>query len=133
MIVEIIGLSTDAVSHGLLGPEVEPQTRGEMARHLLTVHFVLYVGVVMLFLATAWAVRRSGGGRALRIPLAGVAVQLVGEIWHAYSHLQLQPNPWPEVAGFVGLAVVLVATIVAGRGAGGAALGRRLERRPQGH
>ena len=132
VIVEIIGLSIDAVWHGLLGPEGEPQTRGEMARHLLSVHCVLYVGVVMLFLATAWAVQRSGGGRALRIALAGAAVQLVGEIWHAYSHLQLQPNPWPELAGFVGLAAVMVATIMAGRGARGAALGRGLERRPQG-
>jgi hypothetical protein len=115
VIVEIIGLSVDAVWHGLIGAEIEPQTRGEMVRHLATVHLVLYVGVGMLFLATAWA-----------------AAQLVGEVWHAYSHLQFRPNPFPELAGFVGLAVVIVATIVAGRGARGAAIERRLQRSPQG-
>jgi len=113
VIVEIIGLSVDAVWHGLIGSEIEPQTRGEMVRHLATVHRVLYVGVGMLFLATA-------------------AVQLVGEVWHAYSHLQFRPNPFPEPAGFVGLAVVIVAAIVAGRGARGAAIERRLQRSPQG-
>ncbi len=113
VIVEIIGLSVDAVWHGLIGSEIEPQTRGEMVRHLATVHLVLYVGVGMLFLAPA-------------------AVQLAGEVWHAYSHLQFRPNPFPELAGFVGLAVVIVATIVAGRGARGAAIERRLQRSPQG-
>ena len=47
VIVEIIGLSVDAVWHGLIGAEIEPQTRGEMVRHLATVHLVLYVGVGM--------------------------------------------------------------------------------------
>lgn len=132
VIVEIIGLSVDAVWHGLIGAEIEPQTRGEMVRHLATVHLVLYVGVGMLFLATAWAARHAAGGRALAVAFAGAAVQLVGEVWHAYSHLQFRPNPFPELAGFVGLAVVIVATIVAGRGARGAAIERRLQRSPQG-
>ena len=113
VIVEIIGLSVDAVWHGLIGSEIEPQTRGEMVRHQATVHLVLCVGVGMLFLAPA-------------------AVQLVGEVWHAYSHLQFRPNPFPELAGFVGLAVVIVAAIVAGRGARGAAIERRLQRSPRG-
>jgi hypothetical protein len=130
VIVEIIGLSVDAVWHGLIGAEIEPQTRGEMVRHLATVHLVLCVGVGMLFLATAWAARP--GGRALAVAFAGAAVQLVGEVWHAYSHLQFRPNPFPELAGFVGLAVVIVVTIVAGRGARGAAIERRLQRSPQG-
>jgi hypothetical protein len=132
VIVEIIGVSVDAVWHGLLGSEAEPQTRREMVRHLATVHLVLYAGVVMLFLATAWAVRHSGGRRALAIAFAGAALQLAGEVWHAYSHLQFWPNPFPELAGFVGLAVAIVATVVAGRTARGAMTERRLERNPQG-
>ena len=103
-----------------------------MVRHLATVHLVLYAGVVMLFLATAWAVRHSGGRRALAIAFAGAALQLAGEAWHAYSHLQFWPNPFPELAGFVGLAVAIVATVVAGRTARGAMTERRLERSPQG-
>ena len=130
--VEIIGLGIDAVWHGLLAPEVEPQIRRELVRHLATVHLVLYVGVVMLFLATAWAVRHSASGRALRVAFAGAAIQLMGEVWHAYSHLQLRPNPFPELAGFVGLAVAIVATVVAGRSVRKAMTGRRLERSPQG-
>lgn len=132
VIVEIVGLGIDAIWHGLLGSEVEPQTRREMLRHLATVHLVLYAGVVMLVLATGWAARHSDGGRALAIAFAGAAVQLAGEVWHAASHLQGQPNPFPELAGFVGLAVAIVATVVAGRSARGAVDGRRLERSSQG-
>ena len=122
----------DAIWHGLPGLEAEPQTRREMVRHLATVHLVLYAGVVMLFLATAWAVRHSGGRRALAIAFAGAAIQLAGEVWHAYSHLQFRPNPFPELAGFVGLAVAIGATVAAGRTARGAMTERRLERSPQG-
>ena len=132
VIVEILGLSIDAVWHGLLGSEVEPQIRGEMARHLATVHLVLYAGVVMLFLATAWAVRQAAPRRLLFLAFTGAAIQLVGEVWHAYSHLQLRPNPFPELAGFVGLAVAIVATVLAGRSGRGAMIERRLERSPQG-
>ncbi len=70
--------------------------------------------------------------RALAIAFAGAAIQLAGEVWHAYSHLQFRPNPFPELAGFVGLAVAIVATVAAGRTAPGAMTERRLERSPQG-
>ena len=116
---------------GLLGLEVEPQTLGEMARHLATVHLVLYAGVVMLFLATAWALRQAARRRLLFLAFAGAAIQLAGEVWHAYSHLQFRPNPFPELAGFVGLAVAIAATVFSGRSARGAMTGRRLERSPQ--
>jgi hypothetical protein len=42
-------------------------------------------------------------------------VQLAGEVWHAYSHLTFRPNPFPELAGFLGLVAVIGATIVASR------------------
>jgi hypothetical protein len=122
VIIEVIGLAIDAVWHGLLSAEVEPQTYGEMVRHLLTVHLVLYVGVGTLFVSTAWAARRSGAGAEPPIAFAGAAVQLIGEAWHAYSHLQLRPSPLPELIGFVGLAVAIGATAVSGRGTRGVAM-----------
>jgi hypothetical protein len=135
IIVEVVGLAIDAVWHGVLSPEVEPGTRGEMVRHLLTVHLVLYVGVVWLVVSTAGALveraRRSGIGAALPVALAGAAVQLGGEVWHAHSHLQLRPNPVPELVGFVGLAVAIAGTVASARGVRGIALEpRRAPRRP---
>lgn len=96
---------------------------------------MLYVGVVWLVVSTAWALvdraRRSGVGVALPVALAGAAVQLGGEVWHAYSHLQLRPNPVPELVGFVGLAVAIAATVASARGARGIALQpRRAPRSP---
>ena len=134
--VEIIGLAIDALWHGVLAEEVEPQTWVEMVRHLATVHLVLYVGVGALFLATAWAlvdqVRHARAGAAPSIALAGATMQVIGEIWHAASHLHLQPNPTPELAGFVGLALVIVATAAEGRRARRVVQGARLEESPQG-
>jgi hypothetical protein len=134
--VEIIGLAIDALWHGLLAAEVEPQTRVEMVRHLASVHLVLYVGVAALFLATAWAlvdqVRHGAAGVAPSLAFAGGTIQVIGEVWHATSHLHLQPNPTPELAGFVGLALAMVATAVAGRRARRIDRGARLEESPQG-
>ena len=132
--VEIIGLAVDALWHGVLSPDLEPRTRGEMLRHLATVHLVLYVGVVMLFVCTVWALvqqaRRGGVGVALPVAVVGAAVQLGGEIWHAYSHLQARPNPLPELAGFVGLAVAIAATVASARSARGIAMEARAHRSP---
>lgn len=135
VIVEIIGLTIDALWHGVLGPEVEPRTHAEMVRHLATVHLVLYVGVAMLFMSTGWALieraRRGSIGVALPVAVVGAAVQLGGEVWHAYSHLQSRPNPLPELAGFVGLAAVIAATVASARSARGVALEpRRAHRSP---
>jgi len=44
LILQFLGYLFDAVWHGLLSPGVEPQTMGEMARHLATVHLPLYIG-----------------------------------------------------------------------------------------
>jgi hypothetical protein len=134
VIVEIIGLTVDALWHGILSPEVEPRTHAEMVRHLATVHFVLYVGVVMLVVSTVWALveqaRRGSVGIALPVAVVGAAVQLGGEIWHAYWHLQLQPNPLPELAGFVGLAVAIAAIVALARSARGIAMEARAHRGP---
>jgi hypothetical protein len=134
VIVEILGLAVDALWHGVLSPEVEPRTHAEIVRHLATVHLVLYVGVVMLFVSTVWALvaqaRRGSVGIALPVAVVGAAVQLGGEIWLAYSHLPLQPNPLPELAGFLGLAVALAATVASARSAREIAMEARAHRGP---
>jgi hypothetical protein len=123
--VQLIGLGIDAAWHGALSRGVEPETLAEMLRHLATVHLPLYIGVLGLFVTAIWAAadpaRRAEAGLALPLIVAGATVQLAGEVWHAYSHLVFRPNPFPELAGFLGLVVVIGATIVAGRGGRGAA------------
>jgi hypothetical protein len=128
--VQAAGVVIDAVWHGLLHPDFEPGTRVETLGHLGTVHLVLYLGVVGLCVVTGWALfARPRSGTGLALPLlafAGAMLQLAGEAWHAWVHLQLRPSPFPELMGFVGLAVVIGATIAAGRGARHAADARRL-------
>jgi len=135
VIVEIIGLTIDALWHGVVSPDVEPRTHAEMVRHLATVHLVLYVGVAMLFVSTVWALieqaRRGSIGVALPVAVVGAAMQLGGEVWHAYSHLQSRPNSLPELAGFVGLGAVIAATVASARSARGVAMEpRRAHRSP---
>lgn len=119
--VQAAGVVVDAIWHGLLHPGFEPQTFGETVQHLATVHLLLYLGVLGLCAVTAWALfarsQPPGTGIALPLAFAGALLQLGGEVWHAYVHLQLRPSPFPELIGFVGLAVVIGATIAAGRGA----------------
>ena len=118
--VQVAGVALDAIWHGLLHPDFEPRTFAETVRHLTTVHLLLYLGVLGLAAATAWALfrrpRPPGSGIALPMAFAGALLQLGGEIWHAAVHLQLRPSPFPELVGFAGLAVVIGATIAAGRG-----------------
>ena len=120
VIVQLVGLAVDAFWHWLLHPDFEPQTFGEMVRHLVTVHLLLYIGVAGLLVSTAWVAlalaRRSGISRVPLLAVGGSVVQTVGEAWHAYSHLAMRPNPLPELVGFVGLVITIIATITSGRG-----------------
>ena len=117
--IQLVGLGIDAAWHGALSAGVEPETIGEMVRHLATVHLPLYLGVLGLFVTAIWAAadpaRRAAAGVALPLVVAGATVQLAGEVWHAYSHLVFRPNPFPELAGFLGLVVVIGATILVDR------------------
>ena len=121
MMVELVGLTVDALWHGVLQRDFKAGTVSEMARHLATVHLPLYVGVLGLLASTTWAllarVRRSKAGLALPLAVAGAVVQTAGEAWHAYSHLALRPNPLPELFGFVGLLMV-IASMLGSRRAG---------------
>jgi hypothetical protein len=83
--------------------------------HQERAHFSLYIGVLGLLASTTWAVlarmTRSKAGVALPLAVAGAVVQVVGEAWHAYSHLALRPNPLSELFGFVGLLTVIVSML----------------------
>src|SRR5258705_1347515 len=115
MMVEFVGLTLDALWHGVLHRDFEAGTVGEMARHLTTVHLPLYVGVLGLLVSTTWALlgrlRRSKSGLALPFAVAGATVQTAGEAWHADSHLALRPNPLPELLGFAGLLRVIASML----------------------
>jgi hypothetical protein len=114
--LQAIGFAIDAVWHGVVARGVELDTRGEMVRHLATVHLLLYLGVLALLASVAWALvsqaRRSTVGLALPVALAGSTVQAGGELWHAYSHLELHPSPTPELIGFAGLVIAIIALVV---------------------
>jgi hypothetical protein len=119
--VQLLGLAFDAVWHGLLNPDFEAATFRQMVTHLSTVHLPIYIGVLSVFVSTAWALvdqmRRSKIGIALPVALAGALISVAGEIWHAYTHLQLSTHSGP-IAGtmsFFGLIVVITAFWLAGR------------------
>jgi hypothetical protein len=119
--VQLFGLAFDAVWHGLLNPDFEAVTVDQMVRHLSTVHLPLYIGVLSLLVTTAWAlidqIRRSNIGAALPVAFAGAVVSTAGEIWHAYTHLQLSTHSGP-IAGITssfGFIVVVTALWLEGR------------------
>jgi uncharacterized BrkB/YihY/UPF0761 family membrane protein len=113
--VQLGGLAFDAVWHGLSNPDFEATTVDEMVHHLTTVHLPIYVGVLSVLVTTAWAlvdqIRRSKIGVALPVAFAGALVATAGEIWHAYTHLQLSTHSGP-IAGITavfGFIVVVTA------------------------
>ena len=119
--VQLFGLAFDAVWHGLLNPDFEAVTVDQMVRHLCTVHLPLYIGVLSVLVTTAWALvdqmRRSKTGVALPVAFAGALVSTAGEIWHAYTHLQLSTHSG-AIAGITssfGFIVVVTALWLAGR------------------
>jgi cytochrome bd-type quinol oxidase subunit 2 len=114
LILQFLGYVLDATWHGLLNPGVEPQTTGEMARHLSTVHLPLYIGAASVLVSTSRAllrqVRRSASGIALPIAVAGAVLSATAEAWHASSHLRLDTHSAP-VAGILSVIGFLVAVI----------------------
>ena len=119
--VQLFGLAFDAAWHGLLNPDFKAETVAQMVTHLSTVHLVIYIGVLSVLVSTAWAlvhqIRRSKiGGVALPVAFAGALVSAGGEIWHAYTHLQLSTHSGPitGITAVFGLLVVVTALWLAG-------------------
>jgi hypothetical protein len=120
LIVQWLGLAYDFVWHGFIRPDFEATTVRGMVHHLGTVHVPLYLGVALAFLATGWAlidhVRRGDHGMAIPIAFAGAVIQVIGEGWHASSHLHLSTHVGlPAFSlSFVGMLIVLGALLFSG-------------------
>jgi hypothetical protein len=85
--VQLSGLAFDATWHGLLNPGFEAVTISQMARHLASVHLLLYSGVVSVLLSTGWALLdqlwRGEYSLALPVAFAGALLSTAGEGWHS--------------------------------------------------
>jgi hypothetical protein len=112
LVVQFLGYVFDAVWHGILRPGVEPATLADMTRHLATVHLPLYLGAAAVLGSTVWALRREMGRAGVVLPIAvgGAALSVVGEAWHAYSHLRLDTHSAP-LAGLLSLVGYVVAVV----------------------
>jgi len=99
----------------LLRPGVEPKTFTEMLVHLVTVHLLLYLGVLGVLITTGWAFieRRRGS----LIAFAGALLSAAAEAWHASIHLRLNTRGGPIAEGvaMIGFVVVVVAVWIYGR------------------
>lgn len=118
--VQCAGLIIDIVWHALHS-DFEPTTMEQMLVHLGTVHIPIYVGVVCVLLATAWALidqgRRPPIGATFPVAFVGALISTAGESWHAYKHLQLDTHDGPLAAGtaFLGFLIVAAALWIGGR------------------
>jgi uncharacterized BrkB/YihY/UPF0761 family membrane protein len=118
--VQLAGLIVDIVWHALHS-DFEARTVEQMAVHLGTIHIPIYVGVLCVLLATAWALidqaRRPPIGAAFPVAFVGALISTAGEVWHAYQHLRLDTRGGPVAAAvsFVGFLVVVAAMWLSGR------------------
>ncbi len=118
--VELAGLTVDIVWHALRS-DFEARTVEQMLVHLGTVHIPIYVGVLCVLLATAWALidqaRRPPIGAGFPVAFVGALVSAVGETWHAYLHLRLDTRgaPVAGVISFAGFLIVVTAMWISGR------------------
>src|SRR5262249_42741039 len=133
--LQFLGYVIDVLWHGVVFPGAEPRTKGDMVRHLATVHLPLYVGAASVFVSTSTLflrrLRRSTPGTPLSIAFAGAVVSAGAEAGHAYSHLQLDTHSGP-VAGtlsIIGFVVVIIAMSVCSRSRGRGGAGAPEDRR----
>jgi hypothetical protein len=90
LVIQVLGLTFDAVWRALLNPSFEARTFGQM---------VTKVGI------------------ALPAAFVGALLSAAGEAWHAYSHLQLSTRSGPiaETVAVLGFTVVVLALWLAER------------------
>ena len=136
LVLQLFGLALDALWHGLINPNFEAVTADQMVTHLSTVHLPIYIGVLSVLVSTTWALvdqmRQSKLGVAMPIAFAGALVSTIGEIWHAYTHLQLNTHSGPIAGTMSSLGLIVVVTplwLSDRRGAGGAQQRNLYERR----
>jgi len=114
--LQIAGLAYDATWHGVIHAGAEPATRREMAIHLLTVHLPLYVGVAAVLVTTLWAffeaLARGRAGGAWWLAVAGAVLSMVGEAWHAVTHLRLDTHAGALAGSLSPIGLILVAGAV---------------------
>ena len=83
LVIQVLGLTFDAVWHALLNPSFEATTFGQMFTHLSTVHLPIYIGVVGVLLTTSWALvnqmRRPKVGIALPAAFVGARLSAAGD------------------------------------------------------
>ncbi len=118
--VQLAGLIVDIVWHALHS-DFEARTVEQMLVHLGTVHIPIYVGVLCVMLATAWALvdqaRRPPIGAGFSVAFVGALVSAAGETWHASLHLRLDTHgaPVAGVISFAGFLIVVAAMWISGR------------------
>jgi uncharacterized BrkB/YihY/UPF0761 family membrane protein len=118
--VQFAGLIVDIVWHALHS-DFEARTVEQMAVHLGTIHIPIYVGVLCVLLATAWALidqaRRPPISAAFPVAFLGALISAAGELWHAYLHLRLDTHggPFAAVISFAGFLIVVSAMWISGR------------------
>src|SRR4029434_3375425 len=99
--IQFGGQIIDVIWHAL-HPNFKAITTEEMLVHLGTIHIPIYVGVLCVLLATAWALidqaRRPPIGAAFPVAFLGALISAAGELWHAYLHLHLDARGGPVAA-----------------------------------
>lgn len=82
-------------------------------------HLVVWIGVLMVFTVSAWAVRGGIGGVAFRLALAGATLYIPVALWHFIEHASGND---PEVAHIL---IVIADVAIIGGGVIGALMARR--------
>ena len=86
--LQALGYFIDIVWHAFMSGGVEPSTVREMARHLVTVHLLLYLGCACVLVATAVALIHRTRETAMAIAFAGAVLSAGAE-----SVARLLPSP----------------------------------------
>jgi hypothetical protein len=92
-----------------------------MARHLATVHLLLYVGAACVLVSTSVALvarnARPSAPWAMPVAFAGAVLSTVSEAWDTISHLRLDTHTafLPGALSFVGIVVVVLVLSLSGR------------------
>lgn len=112
VLVGVLGVGWDMAWHSR-----QPGGGLAGAEEVLEAHWLMILGVLIIFVALALAVRSIRGPRpavvATWIALVGSISMAVGFAWDSARHIQGTESPTAHALIYVGLAVVVVAVPVA--------------------